>query len=94
MAKGLKLHANANFMSRMQTTFIDYMAADEKEMLRLLDVPSRFLLNVGASWQWKRLEADFNVNNVLNHTYRLGGSCVAPLPQQGLWFMGCVAYKF
>lgn len=94
VAKGLKLHANANFMSGMQTTFIDYMAADEKEMLRLLDVPSRFLLNVGASWQWKRLEADFNVNNVLNYTYRLGGSCVAPLPQQGLWFMGCVAYKF
>ena len=94
VAKGLKLHANANFMSKMQTAFIDYMAEDEKEMLRLLDVPSRFLLNVGASWQWKRLELDFNVNNVLNHTYKLGGSCVAPLHQQGLWLMGSVAYKF
>ena len=94
VAKGLKLHTNANFMSKMQTAFIDYMAEDEKEMLRLLDVPSRFLLNVGASWQWKRLELDFNVNNVLNHTYKLGGSCVAPLHQQGLWLMGSVAYKF
>ena len=94
VAKGLRLHANANFMSKMQTAFIDYMAEDEKEMLRLLDVPSRFLLNVGASWQWKRLELDFNVNNVLNHTYKLGGSCVAPLHQQGLWLMGSVAYKF
>ena len=94
VAKGLKLHANANFMSKMQTAFIDYMAEDEKEMLRLLDVPSRFLLNAGASWQWKRLELDFNVNNVLNHTYKLGGSCVAPLHQQGLWLMGSVAYKF
>lgn len=94
VAKGLRLHANANFMSKMQTAFIDYMAEDEKEMLRLLDVPSRFLLNVGAAWQWKRLELDFNVNNVLNHTYKLGGSCVAPLHQQGLWLMGSVAYKF
>jgi len=85
----LCVHGNLNVLSSQQSIVINPLFVTATQ----LTIPSRAILNLGAYYQFHHFDLSFNVNNVLNQKYTQGGSSYAPLRQQGLWFIGSIAYK-
>lgn len=88
--KGMNIHASANINAKQTTYVLSPLTAD----LKSFDIPAYTIINAGADYTIKNLQLAFNINNLLNKNYKLGGVCYAPLQQKGLWLMGSVAYKF
>lgn len=55
-----------------------------------VDLPSCFLLDLGARYSWKWLDASLTCQNVLDHQYRLGGDRM-PVLQQGATILGTLS---
>ena len=88
VVSGLKLHAHALFVSRQKSLYT-LPGAPEVE----IDIPARALVDLGASYQFWKLELGLNVYNVANTHYIQGGSSVAPMRQAGLWLLGHIRLK-
>jgi outer membrane receptor protein involved in Fe transport len=56
-------------------------------------IPARALVDVGANYQFWKMELGVNVYNVTNARYAQGGSSVAPMQQAGLWLLGHIRLK-
>jgi len=70
------------------------IAEAQKRVMVVKDIPSYFVMDIGANYTWKRLEVALNIHNLLNNKYDLSGACTGLLPQKGRWFMVEVGYKF
>lgn len=87
--KNLRIHAHANILSKQYSMYI-LPGMDPLE----INIPARCIVNAGAEYNLKHLGIEFNVYNLGNTKYTQGGSSVAPMRQQGLWFMGNISYTF
>lgn len=85
--KALNIHANANALTKQVCKFNNIFEGSTE----FIDVPARCILNLGASYSWKKLELGFDIHNILNTHYNQGGSTIAPIRQQGRWLMATAA---
>ena len=85
---GLKLHAHAIFSSEQRSLYT-LPGMPELEIA----IPARALVDVGANYQFWKMELGVNVYNVTNARYAQGGSSVAPMQQAGLWLLGHIRLK-
>lgn len=85
----IRLHTNILFTDK-QISLFSNPAGDVAE----IDIPGRAVLNLGADYTYKGFEIGFNIYNLLNKQYTQGGSSIAPLQQQGRWFLANVAFNF
>jgi iron complex outermembrane receptor protein len=58
-----------------------------------LSIPSRVIVNLGATYQIKKLSLGIKSYNTFNHHYEQGGTSIGPIQQQGMWLLGEIAYK-
>ena len=87
----LKIHTNINYTSKQQYEYLMFLEDDIIDEVR--DVPSRVVFNLGADFTYKNLKVGANCYNLLNKNYAQGGPCIAPIRQQGRWFMFDVTFK-
>lgn len=87
--KNLTVSGNAAFCTKQRTEYTLPMS----EPL-VFDLPGRVIANLGATYNWRNLELSATVHNLFNKRYELGGSSVAPMRQQGRWFMVSIGYNF
>lgn len=66
----------------------------EQNQYGLKDVPSYFIIDVGANYKIGKLELGLNVHNLLGRNYSISGACTGLVPQKGRWFMFDIAYTF
>ncbi len=88
----LRLHVNAHYIGRRYLkpqsypylySFYDYPKA-----------PGVLTLDMGASWNWRRLGVNVNIHNILGKEYwQSGKSIIYNLPQQGRWLLVELTYK-
>lgn len=88
----LNVYANINYMSDQKTTL---ETPDEMGMpiYNELSIPSRVIVNLGATYQIKKLSLGIKSYNTFNHHYEQGGTSIGPIQQQGMWLLGEIAYK-
>ena len=89
---GLNVYTNINYTSSQITTF---EMPDEwgLPIYNEISIPSKVIVNMGATCQIKKLRLGFRTYNTLNHHYEQGGTSIGPIRQQGLWLLGEIAYK-
>ena len=87
--RGLKVNAHGLFLSKQVSQY----ALPGMDPLDI-DIPARFIVDLGASYSFWKMEVGVNAYNIANTKYQQGGSSVAPLRQAGLWVLGHVAIKF
>lgn len=95
LTKGLSVNASMGISSRQKFLFynVDVYQNDECLAGKVLNLPTYCLVNLGARYEWKRVELVCNVKNVFNHLYRLGGDRI-PIYQEGRTFLTTVSYQF
>jgi len=89
VSDAFRLHANTTITSKQLSQSISlggYIVED-------VDIPTRAILNAGASYNLSPLTFELNVYNLLNHKYYQGGNSSAPIQQQGLWFLFNISVK-
>ena len=88
----LNIYTNINYMSDQKTTL---ETPDEIGMpiYHELSIPSRVIVNLGASYQVKKLSFGVKSYNTFNHHFEQGGTSIGPIQQQGMWLLGEIAYK-
>lgn len=82
----LRINAGANYYSSQKSTL---ESPDEywEPIYTQLDIPSRIICNLGASYTYRQFELNARLYNVMNHGYEQGGTSIGPIRQQGLWTM-------
>lgn len=83
---GLNIHANIRGMAKQ---YVQYGITEE-----LGTFPARAIAGAGIDYRFKQLELQFNVNNIMDTEYSLGGIGTSPIRQQGRWMLGSVSYTF
>lgn len=83
---GLNIHANVRGMAKQ---YVHYGITQE-----LGTFPARAIAGAGIDYHFKQIELQFNINNIMNTEYSLGGIGTSPIRQQGRWMLGSIAYKF
>lgn len=83
---GLNIHANVRGMAKQ---YVQYGITQD-----LGTFPARAIAGAGIDYHFKQIELQFNVNNILNTEYSLGGIGTSPIRQQGRWMLGSVSYTF
>jgi len=58
------------------------------------EIDPRVLVNIGANYTLGRLELYIDIHNLFNTKYWQSGMSTGSIPQQGLWFMAGIGYKF
>lgn len=58
-----------------------------EEEVRYVDVPSRFLCDVGAEYTFWKITLALNVRNLFNNRYSQSGQGTGLVPQRGRWIM-------
>lgn len=89
IVRGLKVNAHANFLSKQKSLYALPFAPEV-----VIDIPSRVIVDLGASYAIWKVEFGLNVYNIANTPYLQGGSSVAPMRQAGRWLLGHVSFKF
>ena len=85
------IHANMLYTSKQTSLF--EMPSAEGFYVEEIEIDPRALLNMGVRFEYKKLGIDFNIHNLTNKKYVQGGTSIAPIRQQGLWFIAELSYK-
>ena len=91
--KNLYVNTHLNILSK-QTSLYEMPDSQGNMMSEDIDIPARAIWNVGMGYHHDKYEIDFYLHNILNKHYEQGGTSIAPIRQQGLWFDVSLAYKF
>jgi iron complex outermembrane receptor protein len=88
----LSVYTNINYLSSQKTTF---ESPDEIGMpiYTEISIPSRAIVNLGATYQIQKLRLGIRTYNTFNKHYEQGGTSIGPIQQQGFWVLGEIAYK-
>ncbi len=89
IVRGLSLYTKMNVTTAQTSTFVSLMGDSYT-----IPIPARCLFDAGAFYRHRHFDVSFDIHNLFNHKYVQGGSSVAPMMQQSLWFTGSLAYKF
>lgn len=91
--KGLRVNSHLNILSR-QISYYEKLLSSGGMEIQDITIPARAIWNGSLSYQWQKSEVNFQIYNILNRTYKQGGTSIAPILQQGLWYMFGINYKF
>lgn len=91
--KNLYVNTHLNILSK-QTSLYEMPDSQGNMLSEDIDIPARAIWNVGMGYHHDKYEIDFYFHNILNKHYEQGGTSIAPIRQQGLWFDVSLAYKF
>lgn len=86
--KGFRVHTHLNILSGQTSKML--LLTGEQD----IDIPARAVWNGSLSYQWRNYEVNFQICNILNKTYEQGGTSIAPIRQQGLWYTFGMSFKF
>jgi outer membrane receptor for ferrienterochelin and colicins len=89
LLKNLKVHTQLDFYGKQ----LAYKYDMSTQGISDFDVPSRFLLNLGADYHISRFGFSLNVHNLLNKDYTQGGIATRQVQQQGLWYQFTASMK-
>lgn len=93
LLKHLYINTHLNILSR-QTSLYEMPDSQAGVVSEDIDIPARAIWNVGMGYYRDKYEIDFYIHNILNKHYEQGGTSIAPIRQQGLWFDISLSYKF
>ena len=91
LSKLFSIHANLLYTSK-QTSLYE-MPTEDGFYAEVIDINPRALLNMGICFEYKKFGINFNVHNLTNKKYVQGGTSIAPIRQQGLWYIAELSYK-
>ena len=91
LSKLFSIHANLLYTSK-QTSLYE-MPTEDGFYAEMIDINPRALLNMGIRFEYKKFGINFNVHNLTNKKYVQGGTSIAPIRQQGLWYIAELFYK-
>lgn len=87
------LNTHLNILSKQKSL---YSIPDEQGNIvsQELDIPARCIWNAGFQYKFANCKLGVQVYNLLNKIYEQGGSSIAPIRQQGLWYLLNLSYDF
>lgn len=89
--RGLTLNSYFNFLSGQKSLFTK-PDAEGNMISEVLDIPARVSWNGSIEYKWSKWKFGIQLYNLTNKIYEQGGSSIAPIPQQGLWYMFNFSY--
>lgn len=90
--KGFRVHSHVNILSRQVCLYKNLTSGNME--LQDIDIPARAIWNGSLGYQWRKAEMNFQIYNILDKKYSQGGTSIAPIRQQGRWYMLSISYKF
>lgn len=91
--KGFRINSHLNILSG-QASLYEMLASDGDIHHQDIVIPARAIWNGSLNYQYRNYETNFQIYNILNKTYKQGGTSIAPIIQQGLWYMLNISCKF
>lgn len=91
--KGVRVNSHLNILSG-QTSLYEKLTPSGSLELQTIPIPARAIWNGSLNYLWRKSEISFLIYNILNKAYKQGGTSIAPILQQGLWYMFSISYKF
>jgi len=86
----LRVYTHINFYGKQDTFWVRPL---EDPRVTFGTNKARAIVNLGATYDWKRFTFGFDIHNLLNTNYTQGGLTAGNIRQQGIWVLGSVAVK-
>lgn len=90
--RNIRVNTHLNIVSR-QTSLYATPDAEGNLVSEKLQIPPRMIWNGGLVYQKGPLELGLQFHNILDKDYEQGGTSVAPIRQQGMWYTFNLSYK-
>lgn len=91
--RNFKINTHVNILSK-QTSLYSMPGPTGELISNEISIPSRAIWNGNINYRFLDYELGFQIHNILNKKYEQGGTSIAPIRQQGLWYTFDLSYKF
>lgn len=93
IVRNIKFNTHLNVISK-QVSLYEAPDIDGDVQSEKINIPARMLWNGGLTYKRNQFEFGVQIHNILNKHCEQGGTSVAPIRQQGLWYAFNFSYHF